>query len=98
MRPLTAAFAGLLIGGLFSTAPLTTSAVAQTSVYQTSPGYYGGDSYRGDRRRDRRARSNGPQQIACTTFGCHPIPRNCHVILQKYWDGTTTGYDAISCP
>jgi hypothetical protein len=36
-------------------------------------------------------------QIACTKYGCMRIPPNCHPTAAFYWNGTPTGYDAISC-
>jgi hypothetical protein len=36
-------------------------------------------------------------QIACTVFGCHRIPPNCHPQTAYYWNGMPTGYDAIAC-
>lgn len=41
-------------------------------------------------------RSSG-QQIACTPFGCHPIPRNCYPTQGYNWDGIPTGFDVVVC-
>lgn len=44
-----------------------------------------------------RARRPGGGQIACTAFGCHPIPRNCHPTTGYRWDGLPSGFDAVVC-
>lgn len=51
------------------------------------------------RQRARGAYARGPSQghIACTQFGCHPIPRGCIPVEQRYWDGDPTGFDAVVC-
>jgi hypothetical protein len=36
-------------------------------------------------------------QIACTKYGCVPIPPNCHPDTDYYWNGMPTGYDRIIC-
>jgi len=38
-----------------------------------------------------------PRQIACTEFGCHPIPRNCRPQTGYRWDGMPSGFDIIVC-
>lgn len=45
----------------------------------------------------RRARSSG-RKIACTPFGCHPIPRGCHPEPGFDFWGNPTGYDIVVCP
>jgi hypothetical protein len=37
-------------------------------------------------------------QIACTPYGCRPIPRGCIITTGRYWDGTPTGFDQPVCP
>jgi hypothetical protein len=37
-------------------------------------------------------------QIACTVFGCHPIPRGCRIVTQYDFWGNPTGFDAVICP
>ena len=36
-------------------------------------------------------------QIACTAFGCHRIPPNCHPATGYYWNGMPTGFDIVVC-
>jgi hypothetical protein len=38
-----------------------------------------------------------PRQIACTEFGCHPIPRNCRPQTGYRWDGMPSGFDVVVC-
>ena len=45
----------------------------------------------------RRANQNG-RKIACTPFGCHPIPRGCYPVTEYDWWGNPTGYDRVVCP
>jgi hypothetical protein len=42
-----------------------------------------------------RARTSG--QIACTIYGCHPIPPGCHPEMGYNWDGIPTGFDIVVC-
>ncbi len=44
----------------------------------------------------RPARSSG-RQIACTEFGCNPIPRNCRPQTGYRWDGMPSGFDVVVC-
>lgn len=38
-----------------------------------------------------------PRQIACTEFGCHPIPPNCRPQTGYRWDGMPSGFDVVVC-
>ncbi|MBS0245877.1 MAG: hypothetical protein JSR61_04590 [Proteobacteria bacterium] len=44
-----------------------------------------------------RPHRRGSRQIACTAFGCHPIPPNCHPQTGYRWDGMPSGFDVIVC-
>ncbi|MBS0534156.1 MAG: hypothetical protein JSR72_08870 [Proteobacteria bacterium] len=44
-----------------------------------------------------RVRRQSGGQIACTAFGCHPIPRNCRPTTGYRWDGLPSGFDAVVC-
>lgn len=37
------------------------------------------------------------RQIACTEFGCHPIPPNCRPQTGYRWDGMPSGFDVVVC-
>jgi len=39
-----------------------------------------------------------PGQIACTVFGCHPIPRGCYIRTEYDFWGNPTGFDRVICP
>ena len=43
--------------------------------------------------RERRA----PGQIACTIYGCNPVPPGCHPETGYNWDGIPTGFDIVVC-
>jgi len=46
----------------------------------------------------RAARRQRPaRQVACTMFGCHPIPAGCHPEPGYDWDGMPTGFDIVVC-
>jgi hypothetical protein len=45
----------------------------------------------------RAERREAEGQIACTVFGCHRIPPNCHPATGYYWNGMPTGFDIIVC-
>ena len=42
-------------------------------------------------------RNAQPSQIACTKYGCHPIPPGCTPTTQYDFFGNPTGYDRIVC-
>ena len=42
-------------------------------------------------------RSGGGGQIACTIYGCHPIPRRCAPTTEFDFWGNPTGFDAVAC-
>lgn len=44
-----------------------------------------------------RTHRNTGGQIACTEFGCHPIPRNCRPQTGYRWDGLPSGFDVVVC-
>lgn len=51
------------------------------------------------KKRARTTTGSGGQQIACTQFGCNPIPRGCRVVPGKIpftWE--PSGFDEIVCP
>jgi hypothetical protein len=45
----------------------------------------------------KRPARTAPRQIACTEFGCHPIPRNCRPQTGYRWDGMPSGFDVVVC-
>ena len=42
-------------------------------------------------------RQQPARQVACTMFGCHPIPAGCHPEPGYDWDGLPTGFDIVVC-
>ena len=44
-----------------------------------------------------RTQRGGGRQIACTEFGCRPIPRNCTPQTGYRWDGLPSGFDVVVC-
>ena len=42
-------------------------------------------------------RRGGGGQIACTIYGCHPIPRRCAPTTEFDFWGNPTGFDAVAC-
>jgi hypothetical protein len=49
------------------------------------------------RKRQRAVRRGGGQQIACTRWGCRPIPRNCRITTEYDFFGNPSGFDAVVC-
>jgi len=49
------------------------------------------------RHKPRRSRVSQQGQIACTEFGCHRIPPNCHTTTVYTYNGLPTGYDGVVC-
>jgi len=49
-------------------------------------------------RRAQRPRQTRGRQIACTRFGCQPIPRGCRIVTEyNPWTWNPTGFDAVRC-
>ena len=42
-------------------------------------------------------RARPAQQVACTVFGCHPVPAGCHPETGYDWNGLPTGFDVVVC-
>jgi len=38
-----------------------------------------------------------PTEIACSQFGCQPVPRGCRRAGGRTPDGTPTGFDVADC-
>jgi len=45
----------------------------------------------------RAVRRSAGGQIACTRYGCHPVPAGCHPTQGFLWNGMPSGYDVIIC-
>jgi hypothetical protein len=50
------------------------------------------------RKRVRRAAPALSTQIACTEFGCHPVPPGCTPAAGRTWRGNYSGFDVVVCP
>jgi hypothetical protein len=48
-----------------------------------------------DRRVSKKRRPT--HQVACTIYGCQPVPRRCHPQQGYDWDGIPTGFDVVVC-
>lgn len=84
-RTITAAIALAFAAAIIGPAP---QAFAQTSQQQAAPQ---------KKKPVKRAVRSGPRQIACTEFGCHPIPRNCRPQTGYRWNGMPSGFDVVVC-
>jgi hypothetical protein len=40
---------------------------------------------------------SAPLQIACTQYGCMPVPRGCQRAPHRTSDGSPSGFDVIVC-
>lgn len=83
-RTITAALAMAFAAAV--TAPAAPAA-AQSSPQVTKP----------KKKTVKRPARSAPRQIACTEFGCHPIPPNCHPQTGYRWDGMPSGFDVVVC-
>ncbi|HWK97302.1 MAG TPA: hypothetical protein VNR39_17940 [Pseudolabrys sp.] len=84
LRIITAALALAFAAAV--TAPATPAA-AQSSQQATKP----------KKKQVKRPARSAPRQIACTEFGCHPIPPNCRPQTGYRWDGMPSGFDVVVC-
>ena len=62
-------------------------AAAQSSLQATQP----------KKKPMKRPARSAPRQVACTEFGCHPIPPNCRPQTGYRWDGMPSGFDVVVC-
>jgi hypothetical protein len=44
------------------------------------------------------ARSSYAAQIACTQYGCIPVPRGCFREAGRTWGDMPSGFDVVTCP
>lgn len=79
-----------LIAAAFALTALASPAAAQSDAPRASV-----KKYQAKKRIVRESQSGG--QIACTAFGCGPIPRNCRPTPGMRWNGDPSGYDVIVC-
>lgn len=91
---LIAGIAGL--GAAFAL-PAQAASVPATTGAETAPLTDVSVQNRKRNRAQRSARARG-NQVACTRFGCRPIPRNCRITTEfNPWSGNPTGFDAVVC-
>ena len=97
----------LLVTGLFFAVATISSAPASLAGSRPAAGVMAAQAAPLDemsaakrKRRPSSAEAYGSSgtQIACTRFGCQPIPRGCQIVGERTWGGTPTGFDAVVCP
>jgi hypothetical protein len=44
------------------------------------------------------ARGSYAAQIACTQYGCIPVPRGCYREAGRTWSDMPSGFDVVTCP
>lgn len=49
------------------------------------------------RHHPRHARAKRAAQVACTVYGCHPIPPNCHPVQGYDFWGNPSAFDDVIC-
>ena len=42
--------------------------------------------------------ARAPGQIACTQYGCIPVPRGCFREAGRTWGDMPSGFDVVTCP
>ena len=87
-RVLILALACFLAGGTATAAPRLDGLSATQSQYLSAAK---------KKKKSRRA-AQPPQQIACTFFGCRPVPAGCYQREGFDFWGNPTGFDVIICP
>jgi hypothetical protein len=99
--PLTFAAAALLIGATMPVHAETNAAPqTETQAYQS-------EAFSAAKRKKKstagrsgyQAYGRSGTQIACTQFGCHPIPPGCRIRTgYNPWTWDPTGFDEVVCP
>ncbi len=51
-----------------------------------------------DQRAGYGANARSPAQIACTQYGCLPVPRGCRREAGRTYSDMPSGFDVITCP
>ena len=90
-------FAAALIAAGTLAAPAQARDQAQPQASSRTTSLSAAEKKRRPVRRHRVSRPDGGRQIACTIYGCHPIPRHCQPEVEYDWWGNPTGFDAIVC-
>lgn len=90
--------AGLMLAGASTTAAGAAPLAAPTEVQSKAS-----DAISAAKRKKRpaghRAYGRSGTQIACTRFGCRPIPPGCRIRTEyNPWTWNPTGFDAVVCP
>jgi hypothetical protein len=77
------------------------AAIAMALPAATAMGQAGGQSTEMSAakkaKKQRNVRAAGQQKIACTFFGCHPVPRGCTPVTGRDFFGNPTDYDDVVC-
>ena len=99
--PLTVAAAALLIGATLpapaemNAAPQTETQVHQSEAFSAAKRKKSSST----KRPGHQAYGRSGMQIACTQFGCHPIPPRCRIRTgYNPWTWDPTGFDEVVCP
>ena len=97
--PLSLVLAGIVLLGA-ATLPARAEAPVPTAIQAQA---LQADDISAAKRKKRvrgyQAYGTGGQQIACTQFGCNPIPRGCRVVPGRNpFTWNPSGFDEIVCP
>ena len=91
--------AGIALAGAAFIAPPATAGSSPVADQMTAQTMQADELSAKKRKRAYRGyRAYGGTQIACTRFGCNPIPPGCRIITGRTWDGTPSGFDDVICP
>jgi hypothetical protein len=89
-----AACAALAVAGSLQSGPATASGLSAHAAAEAVS-----DQSRQKGRTKRQTSGQGQRQIACTQFGCGPIPPGCEIrtgFIPFTWD--PSGFDEVVCP
>lgn len=88
---------GMAIGAALHAAPAVASGTTPRSAETTRPTDV--SAVKRKRQRAVRATPRTGSQIACTRFGCRPIPPGCRIETEyNPFSWNPSGYDAVVCP
>jgi hypothetical protein len=84
---------------LTTAAPAVRASTLQLSPVQSSQLIEVSAAKRKKSKQGYRAYNRAGTQIACTRWGCRPIPRGCRIVTEyNAFTWNPSGFDAVVCP
>jgi hypothetical protein len=92
MRVTVVALLFACIGTMSATAAPVNTTPASVHASNAQPSF---TEWSDQKRKPKRVQQSA--RVACTEFGCHPIPPGCVPVTGLDWRGYPLGYDRIVC-